>query len=523
MGFGGIVFRAFGVARCKIGHGKTAVIGFAVETAVNFMVAAVAGGRGSDSGGHLNPGEGRPLRGHSPGFNFPRFAHLAHKHVVVDDKGQHTVRRGLIEHLPAAGGAEAKAGIVGKFCILFRELSVTVALVDTGGIGRYPPRPALHQHIGVWHGLEPLQCGHGRGFGRPEGMVIRQSKQQKALHAPVGTAGGVVPLGHVHLRVAVADGQDAVPVEHFLPQPPVEVADDEPFHHRQGQRLQPCPDAGRPEAVLGKAVGQAAAKGQGCAVGIEPIDELLREQLGALAVECSTPGVGVGGKFRVEQSVILDGPRDVVILLHGGAIGGPAVAAVIAVNFAKAILQQFRAVRHPHAFQGKVYKDAEKLPVAVRDGVGVDLPQPCGKVLFFGIRKRGPQLFRCGEDAAGNSRHLHITLVVFPGGAPVFGVFRVGAGGKTLAVDFFKLRVRAAAHPEGHQRPQRAAEGFQLNGILVVGHTRLAQMQPGAACGITGLEGVEKFVHQCGKIRFGLQVHHQYISQSLVRRVSASM
>ena len=38
MGFGGIVFRAFGVARCKIGHGKTAVIGFAVETAVNFMV-----------------------------------------------------------------------------------------------------------------------------------------------------------------------------------------------------------------------------------------------------------------------------------------------------------------------------------------------------------------------------------------------------------------------------------------------------------------------------------------------------
>ena len=116
-------------------------------------------------------------------------------------------------------------------------------------------------------------------------MVIRQSKQQKALHAPVGAARGVVPLGHIHLRVAVADGQDAVPVEHFLPQPPVEVADDEPFHHRQGQRFQPCPDAGRPEAVLGKAVGQAAAKGQRRAIGIEPVDELLREQLGALAVK----------------------------------------------------------------------------------------------------------------------------------------------------------------------------------------------------------------------------------------------
>ena len=354
-------------------------------------------------------------------------------------------------------------------------------------------------------------------------MVVRQSKQQEALHAPIGAAWGVVPLGHVHLRVAVADGQNAVPVEHFLPQPPIEVADDEPFHHRQGQRLQPCPDAGRPEAVLSKAVGQAAPEGQRCAVGIEPVDELLREQLGALAVECSTPRVDVCGKFRVEQPVILDGPRDVVILLYRGTIGGPAVAAVIAVNFAKTVLQQFRAVRHPHAFQGKVYKDAEKLPVAVRDGVGVDLPQPYSKVLFFGVRKRHPQLFRCSEDAAGNGSHLHITLVVLPGGAPVFGVFRVGTGGKTLAVDFFKLRVRAAAHPEGHQRPQRAAEGFQLNGILVVGHTRLAQMQPGAACGIIRLERVEKFVHQCGKIRFGLQVHYQYISQSLVRRVSASM
>ena len=136
--------------------------------------------------------------------------------------------------------------------------------------------------------------------------------------------------------------------------------------------------------------------------------------------------------------------------------------------------------------------------------MGIDLPQPCGKVLFFGIRKRHPQLFRGGQDAAGNGGHLHIALVVLPGGAPVFGVFRVGAGGKTLAVDFFKLRVRAAAHPEGHQRPERAAEGFQLDGVLVVSDTRFAQMQPGAACGIIMLEGGEKFVHQHGKIRFGL-------------------
>ena len=46
MGFGGVIFHAFGIARCKIGHGKTAVVGFAVETAVNLVMAAVAGGRG---------------------------------------------------------------------------------------------------------------------------------------------------------------------------------------------------------------------------------------------------------------------------------------------------------------------------------------------------------------------------------------------------------------------------------------------------------------------------------------------
>ena len=410
-------------------------------------------GSGGDGGGDLNAGEGRPLRGHRPGFNFPRFAHLAHEHVIVDDKGQHTVRCGLMEHLPAAGGAEAEAGIVGKFCVLFRELSVAVPLVDTGGVSRYSPRPALHQHIGVGHGLEPLQCGHGRSLGRPEGVAVRQSKQQKALHAPVGAARGVVPLGHVHLRVAVANGQNAVPVEHFLPQPPVEVADDEPLHHRHGQRFQPRPDTGCPEAVLCKTVGQAAPEGQRRAIGIEPVDELLCKQLGTLAIEGSTPGVRVGGKLGVQQTVILDGPWDIVILLHGGTIGGPAVTAVIAVDLAKAVLQQLRAVGHGHAFQGKVYEDAEKLPVAVRDGVGVDLPQPCGKVLLFGIRKRCPQLFRCGKKAAGNGGHLHIALVVLPGGAPVFGVFRVGAGGKALAVDLFKFRVGAAAHPEGHQRP----------------------------------------------------------------------
>ncbi len=67
----------------------------------------------------------------------------------------------------------------------------------------------------------------------------------------------------------------------------------------------------------------------------------------------------------------------------------------------------------------------------------------------FSVSESGVQsFFRRGEDAAGNGSHFHIALVVLPGSAPVFGVFRVGTGGKTLAVDFFKLRVRATAHPK---------------------------------------------------------------------------
>ena len=153
----------------------------------------------------------------------------------------------------------------------------------------------------------------------------------------------------------------------------------------------------------------------------------------------------------------------------------------------------------------------------------VDLIQPGGKVLLFRGRKRIPHLFRGGQDAAGNGGHFHIALVVFAGGAPVVGAGRVGTGSKAAAVNVLKFRVRAAAHPKGHQCPQRAAEGFQFNGVLVVGYARFAQVQPGTAGRVVRFQRVQKLVHQGGKVGFGLQFHYQYISQSLVRRVSASM
>jgi len=275
VGFGTVVFHRFVIARCKIRHRKAGVVGFTIKGTVHLVVAVVAGGSGGDGGGHLNAGEGRPPCDHGPLFDLPAFGSPAHEHVAVDDKGQHAVRGGLLHHLPAAGSAEAEPGVVGELCVLFRELAVAGHLVHTRRIGRHPARPALHQHVGKGHGLEGIQRRQRGGFGCPEGVVVRQGQQQKAFHAPIGAARGVVVFGHVHLRVAVADGQDAVPVKDVLEKPPPEVAHDDALHHRQGQGFQPRPDAGRPEAVLRKAVGQAAAKGQGRTVGVEPVDELL--------------------------------------------------------------------------------------------------------------------------------------------------------------------------------------------------------------------------------------------------------
>ena len=234
----------------------------------------------------------------------------------------------------------------------------------------------------------------------------------------------------------------------------------------------------------------AAAKGQGRAVCIEPVDELLAEQFCPMAVERRPLRVGVPCQFGIQQAIILDGPRDVVILLDLVAIRGPAVAAVIAVDLAKAVLQKLRAVGHVHAFQRQADQNAEEVPVAVRHGVLVDLAEPRRQMLLFGLRQRLPHLLRGRQDAPGNGRHFYKALVMVFANAPVFRAFRVGTSGKAPAVDGFKRRVGAAACPEGHQRPQRTAEGFQLDGALLVFGTGLAQMQPGTALGVIGFERV---------------------------------
>ena len=237
-------------------------------------MAAMSSSSGCNGGSHLNARERRPLGNNHTVFNAPAFGSPAHEHIPVDDKGQHTVRRSLLDHFPAAGSAEAEPGVIGKLGVLFRKLPMTGHLIHTRRIGGHPACPALHQHIGKGHGLEGIQCGQWGGFRSPERMVVRQRQQQEALHAPVWTARGVIVFSHIHLRVAVTDGQDAVSVKDVLRKPPLKIPHDNAFHHRQGQWFQSYPDTGRPEAVLCKTICQTAAKRQSRTVCIKPVDKL---------------------------------------------------------------------------------------------------------------------------------------------------------------------------------------------------------------------------------------------------------
>ena len=332
-----------------------------------------------------------------------------------------------------------------------------VALLVVGGrVGiQLAVRQALQQQVGTGLADDTRRGqfrGQGRGLGSPEGVIFRQGQQQEHLQTPVRAAGGVVLLGHVLLRVAVTDGEHTVPVKNGLCQPPVQVAHDDAFHHRQGQRFQPGPDAGRIEGALPDAVGQAAAEGQGRAVCIKPASKLAAELGGTVTVERCAGGVPLGGEHAVQHRVILDGPGVVVVLLGLDAcraIGVPTVAHVPFVHLGHIGGGLLHIAGHAHRIQRQIDQYAEEQPVAAGQFVVVDGVQPLGKVGFPGIGQGCPDVFRCFQNGTGQGGHLDKQLVVIVGGAPVFGALRVGAVGKTLLVDGQKVIGPAAACPQG--------------------------------------------------------------------------
>ena len=171
--------------------------------------------------------------------------------------------------------------------------------LSTSSISRYPTHARRCSNImAAGIGLSKTQLRNRRNTADQEKVVIQQSKQQKALHTPVKDC-----QGRCTARPCTSAGsssrwsRDTVPIEHFfLPQPPVEVADDRPIHHRQGQRLT-LPRCRPPRAVLGKAGRSGCGQRQRCAVGIRPVDELLREQLARAGGRVQHAEVSIGSRI----------------------------------------------------------------------------------------------------------------------------------------------------------------------------------------------------------------------------------
>ena len=466
---------------------------------------------GDQFGGDRDARKGRPLAQQPVPQQLEAVAVAAHKGVAVDDEGQHAVGRGLLQLHIAAAGREAEPGIIDELGVLFGKLAVLVLLHLRRGVGVHlAVRQALEQQVGALHGVEFRQRRQRRGFSRPEGVVRRQSQHHKALHAPVGAAGGVVALAHVQLRVGVADGQHAVPVKDGLFHPPLQVAHDDAFHHRQRQRFQPGEHAGRIEGALAEAVAQAAAVGQRRAVFVEPESELAAEFQRA-AAEALGPGGGpLGGKDAVQHAVILQRPGNVIVPLRldgGRAVGVPAVAHVPAVDLVQVPLHLGQVAGHAHRVQRQIDQNPEEQPVAVGQFMGVDGVQPAGQVLLFVFGQRLPHDGGHFQYGAGDGGHLHKKLVAVAGAAPVFGAVRVGAGGQAPAVHFREGTGLPAAQPVGGQRPQRAGETLHADGAAGVGHAGVPQLEQRPARGVQRQKRLQDLVHQRFKVLTGIQFH----------------
>ena len=475
------------------------------------MGAGVPPRGGDQLGRDLDAREGPPLAQQPIPQKDKLVAVPPYKGPAVYDKGQHAVGRGLLQLHIAAAGRKTEPRAVDELAVLFGKLAVVALFIICRGIGvQLAVRQALQQQVGAWlgdHAGTGQFLRQGGCLAGPERMIVGQSEQQKDLEAPVRAAGGVVLLGHVHLRVAVADRQHTVPVKDGPGQPPRQIADDDALHDGQGQRLQPRPDAGGVERALPDAVAEAAAKGQRRAVRVKPLGELPAELHGALTVERCAGGVAPGGKHAVQHRVILYGPRVIVVLLRldfGRPVGVPAVPDIPLVHLGHVGGGLLHTAGHTHGIQRQIDQHPEEQPVAAGQVVMIDRVEPLAQLCLFGVRQRVPDTLGCLQYSAGQRRHLDKKLVVIVGVAPVFGAVWVGAVDKPPLVDRQERIGPAAARPERCQRPQRAGESLHPDGALRVGGAGIAQMQQRPARGIERQKGAEKPHCKGGEVLFCL-------------------
>ena len=148
-----------------------------------------------------------------------------HKNVAADFKGQHTVGHGLGDALAGSRHAEPEMGRVGKLGIFLRHMYLVILMVHTGHIGHHVMGAALHQHLAAAQQFQRFQLRQRLDFCLPEWRIVGNHQKCKRFQRPVRRTGGVVAFGHVQVRVAVANGQDAAVVKNRLLHPPVQVTE----------------------------------------------------------------------------------------------------------------------------------------------------------------------------------------------------------------------------------------------------------------------------------------------------------
>ncbi|RII13898.1 hypothetical protein DSC45_21595 [Streptomyces sp. YIM 130001] len=282
----------------------------------------------------LHCGHRAPPRPQMTGLGARLRAVLPHPPVaVVVAQRQHAVGGGLFE-APAAGrDAEAEGRGVGELGVLLGAVPHGRCVLAAGE-GHHMAGRALtaDQHPGLRLHRHRIRVGQRLLLRAPERVALLEGERQEELQGPIGGSGRVVLLGHVEIRVAVADGQQTRVVGDRLSCPPAQVAQGEALDLPPGQGLDVRVGECSPERTLGEPVGEAAAERQGRAVVREPVREVAGEQGRTFPELACELRCAVLGEAAVHQAVEVQCEGDVVVAPGRRSVGVPAVAQVEAVQ-----------------------------------------------------------------------------------------------------------------------------------------------------------------------------------------------
>ena len=192
----------------------------------------------------------------------------------------------------------------------------------------------------------------------------------------------------------------------------------------------------------------------------------------------------------------MEGHGDVVIFRTAWAIGIPAVAEVVGVHQRKAVVNGGLVIRQTGAFKAELNHNGKVVPVAVRHLRVGDLVEPRMQVHHFTFRKAGGKFISQQRKPQTVSRHLHQTLIVRAGFAPVAAALRVGTelnGSKVLLAE---RRAFAGRH-QRKQPPQRAGQPLHLRNVRCVMGAGIAQRESGTVCRKLRVQRLQQRIQRC--------------------------